>query len=277
MPDQSTSISSFRGIPCRCPDASSGAAAGPQANQSVSCRVACGAPYIPPMPRPPKSTTGPATPRPARGPRAASPASRLPPPAGGRRRHSGDAALGQRLRRGERAVSACPRAVSPSSPLAGRGVGVRGSNRHPSQASPPHPNPLPAKDGERGSSRLHPPGPAQHRPAVPQLRRHDGEPQCAARPPARALRARPPGAGAAADAGHPPAGVGRPARLHAAPAAAPREERGRHRLPHRVGPASRRATSPPPSPSWWPASASTSATRCCSASPARARPSPWPR
>ena len=28
---------------------------------------------------------------------------------------------------------------------------------------------------------------------------------------------------------------------------------------------------------WWPASTPMSATRCCWASPARARPSPWPR
>ncbi len=37
------------------------------------------------------------------------------------------------------------------------------------------------------------------------------------------------------------------------------------------------ATSPPPSPSWWKACSATSATRCCSASPARARPSRWRR
>jgi excinuclease ABC subunit B len=37
------------------------------------------------------------------------------------------------------------------------------------------------------------------------------------------------------------------------------------------------ATSRPRSPIWWRAPTRTSATRCCSASPARARPSPWPR
>jgi excinuclease ABC subunit B len=37
------------------------------------------------------------------------------------------------------------------------------------------------------------------------------------------------------------------------------------------------ATSRPPLPISWPAPTRTSATRCCSASPARARPSPWPR
>ena len=40
---------------------------------------------------------------------------------------------------------------------------------------------------------------------------------------------------------------------------------------------SRPATSPPPSPSWPRASGPASATRCCSASPAPARPSPPPR
>ena len=68
-----------------------------------------------------------------------------------------------------------------------------------------------------------------------------------------------------------------PADVHAAPAAAPGEVRRRHPLRDRVGVRRPRATSRPPSPSWSPASTSTSATRCCSASPARARPSPWPR
>ena len=40
---------------------------------------------------------------------------------------------------------------------------------------------------------------------------------------------------------------------------------------------SRRATSRRPSPSWSRACGATTAARCCSASPARARPSPWPR
>ncbi len=40
---------------------------------------------------------------------------------------------------------------------------------------------------------------------------------------------------------------------------------------------SRRATSRPRSPTWSRASSATTARRCCSASPARARPTPWPR
>ena len=73
-----------------------------------------------------------------------------------------------------------------------------------------------------------------------------------------------------------PAGIPRQD-LGAAPAAAAGEVRGRRAAPHRLRvraegrPAARR------SPSWWRASTRRSATRCCSASPARARPTRWPR
>ena len=69
----------------------------------------------------------------------------------------------------------------------------------------------------------------------------------------------------------------RPAGVDAAPAAAAGQVGGRPAVPDRLGiraqgrPAARRSTS------WSRASPRTSATRCCSASPARARPSPWPR
>ena len=72
------------------------------------------------------------------------------------------------------------------------------------------------------------------------------------------------------------AGVRR-APVGAAPAAAAGEIRGR--LPARSSSriSSRRATSRRRSPSWSRASRATTAPRCCSASPARARPSRWPR
>ncbi len=69
-------------------------------------------------------------------------------------------------------------------------------------------------------------------------------------------------------------------------------EPGRPWAPHRpprpekseggIRSTSRASSSPPatsrrPSPSWWTACAASRRTRCCSASPAPARPSPWPR
>ena len=214
----------------------------------AGCDSAPAAPYIGPMPRPPRDTSRPRVPRPSsvsptrprsRAPRAASPASRRPPrprPA----RHAGDQALrGRRqgLRRGAADV-------------------VR--RRHPGRA-------------------LHPAGPAQHGPALAQHREHDGQPQRAARQAARALRARARGAGRAADDRRPSARLGQPADVHAAPAAAPGEERRRRRLQAGVGVRAEGRPAHRHRRAGGGRRASTSATRCCSASPARARPSPWPR
>ena len=77
--------------------------------------------------------------------------------------------------------------------------------------------------------------PAQLGAALAQHRRHDGQPQRAAGQAARALRARARGAGPAADDRRSPAGVGQPAGVHSAPAAAAREDRGRRRLQAGVG------------------------------------------
>ncbi len=59
----------------------------------------------------------------------------------------------------------------------------------------------------------------------------------------------------------------------------PRPEKSEGGQPprHQVGASSRRATSRRRSTSWSRASSATTAPRCCSASPARARPSPWRR
>ena len=65
--------------------------------------------------------------------------------------------------------------------------------------------------------------------------------------------------------------------VDAAPAAAPGKVRRRRALRDQVRVRSRRATSRPRSPNWSRASTATTARRCCSASPARARPTPWPR
>ena len=66
--------------------------------------------------------------------------------------------------------------------------------------------------------------------------------------------------------------------LGAASPAAPGEERGRRSAPHRLASSSRRATSRGRSRSWCRGSGTpASARRCCSASPAPARPSRWRR
>ena len=65
--------------------------------------------------------------------------------------------------------------------------------------------------------------------------------------------------------------------LDAAPPAAPGEIRRRRALRASSPNTSRRATSRPRSPNWSRASTATTARRCCSASPAPARPTPWPR
>ena len=57
----------------------------------------------------------------------------------------------------------------------------------------------------------------------------------------------------------------------------PEKSEGGVALDHPVGARRQRAISRRPSPSWSPRRTRMSATRCCSASPARARPSPWPR
>ena len=57
----------------------------------------------------------------------------------------------------------------------------------------------------------------------------------------------------------------------------PQQVRGRAASSSWSAPTSPPATSPPPSPNWWRGSRRASTTRCCWASPARARPSPWPR
>ena len=78
------------------------------------------------------------------------------------------------------------------------------------------------------------------------------------------------------------AGGGRPQHpqppaVGAASAAAAGQVRGRAARSASSPNSSRRATSRRRSRSWSRACAHRSATRCCSASPARARPSPWPR
>ena len=65
--------------------------------------------------------------------------------------------------------------------------------------------------------------------------------------------------------------------LGAASARAAGKERRRPAPGHQVRPSIRRAISRRPSPTWSKACAATIAARCCSASPARARPSPWRR
>ena len=65
--------------------------------------------------------------------------------------------------------------------------------------------------------------------------------------------------------------------VDAAPPAAPGKIRRRQAARDRNPSSSRRATSPRRSANWSRASSATTARRCCSASPARARPSPWPR
>ena len=58
----------------------------------------------------------------------------------------------------------------------------------------------------------------------------------------------------------------------------PRPEKSEGGEPFVINPnMSRRATSPPRSPTWSRASSATTAPRCCSASPEAARPTPWPR
>ena len=57
----------------------------------------------------------------------------------------------------------------------------------------------------------------------------------------------------------------------------PEKSEGGFRLRHQVGVRAARATSRRRSRSWSKACSATTAARCCSASPARARPTPWPR
>ena len=79
-----------------------------------------------------------------------------------------------------------------------------------------------------------------------------------------------------ADRERQPAAQERPA-VDAAPAGASGEVRRRHRHRHEVAISSRPATSRRRSRIWSRASPRPTARRCCSASPAPARPSPWPR
>ena len=82
--------------------------------------------------------------------------------------------------------------------------------------------------------------------------------------------------GAGKSAARGPAGIQRAA-VDAAPAAAPGKIRRRHSASRSSPSSSRRATSRRRSRNWSKASSATTARKFCWASPARARPSPWPR
>ena len=84
------------------------------------------------------------------------------------------------------------------------------------------------------------------------------------------------GGAVGADRERQPAAQERPA-VDAAPAGAAGKIRRRHRHRHEVAISSRPATSRRRSRIWSKASTAPTARRCCSASPAPARPSPWPR
>ena len=106
-------------------------------------------------------------------------------------------------------------------------------------------------------------------------REHLGWPQCAAGQARRALRARQADAVAPADDGE-PSDRRRPCRrIHAAPAATPREERRRHRVQDRLGVRAEGRPADRDRRTGGGRARRTSRTRCCSASPARARPSRW--
>ena len=160
--------------------------------------------------------------------------------------------------------------------------------------TPLRPNPQPPGARAPRRPRRSPAGQLRHRRHHPDARSGT---RAAARPADRGGRRR--GAGAAAaqqdggarrqghrrragkpDPRRPPGIQGRRRQrqaVGAAPAAAPGEIRRRRAASSSSPNTSRRATSRPRSRNWSRASTATTARRCCSASPARARPTPWPR
>ena len=235
---------------------------------AVSCRRHA-SPARPPSPhiRPARPRHRPPKPRPSRGksgkPRAA--------PRGRPARR--DQALGPRPRRGQRAVSAAPAAASPVVPEAPQMWGRdREGGLQNIGGSSPTPNPSPQGGGGSTLPALRNTGPPSRSFADMTASLN----ALLAKPHERSERAREVLA-AAADARRASAGLRQPADVHAAPAAAAREVRGRHRLQARVGVRAQGRPAHRHRRAGRRRQRSTSATRCCSASPARARPSPWPR
>ena len=128
--------------------------------------------------------------------------------------------------------------------------------------------PLPLAGGVGGGGRSSSTR-ARQAPHPPQPSPTSGEGAAGARRRSHRARARP-------AAARRPAGIHRQA-VGAASSAAPGKIRGRPAARHQVRVRAEGRPAAGDRANWWKASGATTACRCCSASPARARPSPWRR